>query len=68
MNPNVGRGVNYENVIKMAENLGITPRFADGIESATKAAVKYFCDIFNETPDWENVCGGAAAGVLESGS
>ena len=55
VNPNVGRGVNYENVIKMAQNLGISDiSNSEGIESATKAAVKYFCDIFNETPDWEN--------------
>jgi len=58
VNPNVGRGVNYENVIKMAENLGISDiSNSEGIESATKAAVKYFCDIFNVTPNYCKVVG-----------
>ena len=58
VNPNVGRGVNYENVIKMAQNLGISDiSNSEGIESATKAAVKYFCDIFNVTPNYCKVVG-----------
>ena len=58
VNPNVGRGVNYENVMKMAQNLGISDiSNSEGIESATKAAVKYFCDIFNETPNYCKVVG-----------
>jgi len=58
VNPNVGRGVNYENVMKMAQNLGISDiSNSEGIESATKAAVKYFCDIFNVTPNYCKVVG-----------
>ena len=58
VNPNVGRGVNYENVMKMAQNLGISDiSNSEGIESATRAAVKYFCDIFNVTPNYCKVVG-----------